>query len=96
MLVVVVGFPPVKEGLDAAFREWFAWSNRELSKFKGFIGRRLLKPAEGGTYLAIIEYESREAFAAVQASPSHDEAGRRVAPLLTGPPSPQLYDVVAP
>jgi len=94
MLIVVVNFPPIKEGREAEFLEWFAWSNRELSVFKGFVSRRLLRPLQGGPYAAVIEYESREAFAAVQASPAHDEAGRRVAPLLTGPPLPQLYEVV--
>ena len=95
MLVVVVNFSPIKEGREADFLEWFAWSNRELATFKGFISRRLLKPVQGGTYAAVIEYESSEAFAAVQTSPAHDEAGKRVAPLLTDPPSPQIYEVVA-
>jgi len=95
MLVVVVNFPPIKEGREGEFLEWFAWSNRELAVFKGFVSRRLLRAVQGGTYAAVIEYESREAFAAVQGSPAHDEAGKRVAQLLTGSPSPQLYEVVA-
>jgi len=95
MLLIVVNFPPIKEGKEGEFLDWFIWSSRELGRFEGFINRRLLKPVEGGTYVAVVEYESREAFMAVQASPIHDEAGKRVAPLLTVPPSPQLYEVVA-
>lgn len=95
MLIVVVNFPPIREGMEGEFLEWFAWSNRELSKFEGFINRRLRKPVQGGTYVAVIEYESRETFVAVEASPTHDEAGKRVAPLLAGAPSPQIYKVVA-
>ncbi len=94
MLVVIVNFPPVRDGQDAEFREWFAWSNNEFGKLKGFIGRRLLEPLQGGTYVAIMEYESEEAFAAMQNSPSHNEAGRRVIPLLAGSPTPRLYEVV--
>ena len=95
MLVVIVNFPPVKAGRDGEFREWFAWSNNEFGRLEGFISRRLLEPLQEGTYAAIMEYESREAFAAMQNSPIHDEAGRRVIPLLAGSPTPQLYEVVA-
>jgi len=31
MFVVLISFPPIKEGKDAEFREWFAWSNEKLT-----------------------------------------------------------------
>ena len=46
MFVALISFPPIKAGKDAEFREWFASTNQEFSKSKGFIGRRLLKPIE--------------------------------------------------
>ena len=95
MFVVIVHFPPIKEGKDKEFREWFIWSNRELAKQKGFIGRRLLKPEAGGNYISIVEYESRESFTAVRSTPMHDEAGWRVEPLLDGNPTPVFYEVIA-
>lgn len=95
MFVIIVQFPPVREGKDREFLEWFAWSNREFAKSKGFIGRVLLKPEQGGSYTSIVEYESREAFVAMQGSPAHSEAGKRVGPLLDGSPAPQFYEVIA-
>jgi heme-degrading monooxygenase HmoA len=95
MFVVIVHFPQIKEGKDGEFREWFNWSNREFAKHTGFIGRRLLKPEGGGNYIAIVEYEGRESFIAVRSTPMHDEAGRRVEPLLDGNPTPVFYEVIA-
>jgi heme-degrading monooxygenase HmoA len=94
MFVVVIAFPPIKEGKDAEFREWFASSNEQFSTFKGFIGRRLLRPLEGGNYAAIVEFENQEAFKAMHNSPTHDKAGERVGPFFDGSPTPHFYEVV--
>ncbi len=94
MFVVVINFPPIKEGKDANFREWFASSNELFSTFKGFIRRRLLRPVEGGNYTAIVEFESKEAFHAMHGSPEHDKAGERVRPLFDGNPTPHFYEVI--
>ena len=64
MFVVIISFPSIKSGKDAAFKEWFATSNEQFSTFEGFIGRRLLKPMAEGNYAAIVEFENREAFLA--------------------------------
>jgi heme-degrading monooxygenase HmoA len=93
MFVVIIRFPPIKTGKDADFREWFAWSNGEFAKHKGFMGRRLLKPIDGGTYVAIMEHESRETFTAVQYTPEHDEAAKRIVLLLDGRPVIESYEV---
>ena len=95
MFVVIVHFPAIKEGKDGEFREWFSWSNREFAKHKGFIGRRLLKPEGGGNYIAVVEYEGRDSFLALRNTPAHDEAGKRVEPLLEGSPTPAFYEVIA-
>jgi heme-degrading monooxygenase HmoA len=94
MFAVIINFPPIKEGKDAEFREWFAWTNKEFANYKGFIGRRLLKPVKGGNYAAIVEHESQETFMAMQDGPAHAEAGKRVGPLLNGSPTPQFYEVI--
>ncbi len=94
MFVNIVHFPPVKAGKDEEFRNWFAWSNKEFAKHKGFIGRRLLKPREGGNYAAIVEHESYETFLAMHKSPEQAEASKQVKPLLDGDPKPQFYEVV--
>ena len=94
MFVAIINFPPIKEGKDSEFQEWFAWTNKEFANCKGFVGRRLLKPLKGGTYAAIMEHESRETFIAMGDSPVHAEAGKRVAPLLDGQPTVEFYNVI--
>ncbi|MEN6487601.1 MAG: antibiotic biosynthesis monooxygenase [Smithella sp.] len=94
MFMAMVEFPAIKEGRVAAFLEWFAWSNEELAGLKGFVRRRLLKTPEGGNYVAVIEFESQESFMAMRANPIHDEASRRVEPLLDGHPNPRFFEVV--
>jgi heme-degrading monooxygenase HmoA len=94
MFVVIINFPPIKEGRDAEFREWFFWSGNQFTGYNGLISRKLLKPLEGGTYAAIVEHESRETFMAMQNSPEHAETGKRVEPLLDGHPTPHFYELV--
>jgi heme-degrading monooxygenase HmoA len=95
MFVVIINFPGIKEGRDTEFREWFEWSNKEFANHQGFIQRVLLEPEQGdGNYVAVVEHESRETFMAMHNSPAHEEAGKRVAQLLDGHPTPHFYKVV--
>ena len=94
MFIVIISFPPIKDGKDAEFQQWFASSNQAFSDFEGFISRKLLKPVEGGSYAAIVEFESQSAFQAMHSSSIHDEAGERVRPLFDGKPTPKFYEVV--
>ena len=94
MFVVIINFPPIKEGKDAEFREWFVGTSKEFANYKGLIGRRLLKPVKGGNYAAIVEHESQETFTAMSSSSAHTEAGKRVGPLFDGSPTPQFYEAI--
>ena len=94
MFVNIIHFPPIKEGKDAEFREWFKWSNKEYTKHKGFISRRLLQPREGGNYVGFVEHESYETFMAMHTSPTQAEAGKRVMLLFDGSPTPSFLEVV--
>ncbi len=94
MFVVFINFPPIKAGKEEEFKEWFAKSNKEFSKFKGFISRRLLQPMEGGNYAAVVEHESQETFLTMHKSPEHGEAGKQVWPLFDGSPTPHFYQVI--
>ncbi|HNY69931.1 MAG: antibiotic biosynthesis monooxygenase [Syntrophorhabdus sp.] len=94
MFIAIINFPPIKDGKDAEFREWFSWSNTEFAKHEGFISRRLLKPLKGGNYAAIVEHKSQETFMAMHTSPAHDEAGKRVQPLFNGNPTPTFYEAI--
>jgi heme-degrading monooxygenase HmoA len=95
MFIVIISFPPIKEGEDAAFQEWFASSGQAFSTFSGFISRRLLKPLNAGNYAAIVEFKDRASFEAMHGSSTHDVAGERVTPLLDGRPTPTFYEVVS-
>jgi heme-degrading monooxygenase HmoA len=95
MFIVIISFPPIKDGKDAEFRHWFASTNQVFSHFEGFISRRLLKPLDGGNYAAIVEFTNQAAFLAMHESPTHDEAGERVKPLFDGKPTPKFYEVLA-
>jgi heme-degrading monooxygenase HmoA len=94
MFVNIVKFPPIKPDKDTEFQEWFAWSNAEYAKHKGFIRRRLLKPREGGTYAAIVEHESYETFMAMHTGSTQAEARKRVDPFFAGKPIPSFYEVI--
>lgn len=94
MFVNIIHFPPIEEGKDADFRAWFAWSNEQYARQKGFITRRLLKPREGGNYVGLVEHESYETFMAMHSSPTHAEAHKRVEPLLDGNPTPEFHEVI--
>jgi heme-degrading monooxygenase HmoA len=94
MFIVIINFPPIKEGKDAEFREWFAWSNEVFAKQEGLIKRRLLKPLKEGNYAAVVEHESYESFMALHSSAIHEEAGNRVKKLFEGLPTPHFYEVI--
>jgi heme-degrading monooxygenase HmoA len=95
MFMVIISFPPIKEGHDAEFREWFATSNVAFGGFDGFLNRRLLKPTQEGNYAAVVEFENEAAFRAMHSSATHDEAGGKVRPLFGGKPTPTFYEVVS-
>ena len=94
MFIAIISFPPIKDGKDADFQQWFAGSNQAFSNFEGFISRKLLKPVEGGSYAAIVEFESQSAFHAMHSTSIHDEAGKLVHPLFDGKPTPKFYEVL--
>ena len=94
MFVNIVHFPPIKAGKDAEFQAWFAWSNEQYAKHKGFISRKLLKPREGVNYVGVVEHESYETFMAMHTSPTQAEAHKRVEPLFDGNPTPEFYEVI--
>jgi heme-degrading monooxygenase HmoA len=94
MFIVIISFPPIKEGHDADFQKWFASSNQVFSESSGFINRRLLRPVKGGNYAAIVEFTDQASFQAMHNSPAHDEAGAQVMPLFAGKPTPTFYQVI--
>ncbi len=79
--VNLVFFPPVREGKDVEFRQWF-WQSGAF-----FHRRRLLWPVEGGNYAAVMEHDRSYEFPDRQAQ---EWAG----PLLEGDPYPRFFERV--
>jgi heme-degrading monooxygenase HmoA len=94
MFINIINFPPVKDGKDEEFKNWFSWSSEQYSTHKGFISRKLLKPREGGNYVGIVEHESYDTFMAMHTSVTQAEARKRVEPLLENDPTPHFYELV--
>jgi len=93
--VSVVIFPSVLPGQEAAFLDWFEWSNGLYRSQPGFRDRLLLRAIyREGTYAAVVEHDSMDSMQALQSSPAQEEAMRRVEPLLEGRPTARLYEVV--
>jgi antibiotic biosynthesis monooxygenase (ABM) superfamily enzyme len=93
MFVNLVRFPPLQEGREAAFVEWFKASNNVYRDFPGFISRRLLRSRDG-SYAALVEHESEATFMAMHTSPEREAMWAEVEPLLQGGPEPAFFEVV--
>jgi len=93
MFIAMINFT-IKPDRDEEFREWFSRTNREFADHKGLINRRLLKSADSGSYLLMVEHESHETFIAGSSHPDHVKAGEELPPMLAGEPVPHFYEVI--
>jgi len=94
--VNLINFPPLKDGSDKEFLEWFSQSSKVFSRHPGFISRTLLKSTEGtGRYAAIVEHDSQGTFMTMHLSEDREVLFRKVAPLLEGTAKPHFYEVAA-
>ncbi|MCR6492079.1 antibiotic biosynthesis monooxygenase [Cellulomonas sp. P24] len=93
MFVVIATFPEVPTDRDGEFRAWFAWSNNRLGQVEGLSGRRLMLAADG-TYVALVEHTSAEAFAAMQGTAVAAEVHARLEEILHERPRHTAYEVV--
>lgn len=84
----------IKPGREEEFKAWAAESNGIISKFDGFVSRRLLQGSDGSLRM-MVEFDSEEKFAAMRRSQEHQSVHRRASDLLAGPPVPVMYRVVA-
>ncbi|WP_407343443.1 antibiotic biosynthesis monooxygenase family protein [Pengzhenrongella phosphoraccumulans] len=94
MFVAIASFPEVPTDRRDEFHAWFAWSNAQLRGTDGLEGRRLLRTTEG-TYVALVEHQSAETFAAMHATEQATRVQARLAEILTASPRAAKYEVVA-
>jgi len=94
MFVAIAQFPEVPTGQEDEFQSWFAWSNDQLREIDGLQGRRLLRAADG-TYIALVEHQSTETFAAMHLTDVASRVHARLGQVLLGEPVATNYEVVA-
>lgn len=94
MFVAIAKFPEVPSQREEEFQAWFAWSNGQLRGIDGLQGRRLLGAADG-SYIALVEHQSAETFAAMHTTKAASQVHARLGEILKGEPLATKYEVVA-
>ena len=67
-MFVVVSDIKIKPDLVEDFKKWFSEANQVVSKFDGFVSRRLLETKDG-QHRVLVEFESLEKFGKFMDSP---------------------------
>ena len=84
----------LKEEKKDDFKTWITESNQILSKFDGFISRRLLE-GEDGTNRILVEFENIELFKKLHQSPEHGQFAGQLGEFMAGPPKRNFFQVLA-
>ena len=93
-MFVVLADVRIKPGNIDGFKKWFSESNQTVSKFDGFISRRLLE-SKDGQHRIMVEFESLEKFGRMHQSAEHEQLHSKAVTFMDGMPSPRFYNVVA-
>ncbi len=84
----------LKEEKISEFKAWVTESNKTLSKFDGFISRRLLE-GEDGSKRIMVEFTNIELFRKMHQSPEHNVFHNELENYMQSSPKRQFYHVVA-
>ncbi len=93
-MFVVVAEIHLKKDMEEEFKKWVVESNKELSKFDGFINRRLLQ-SRTGKHLILVEFESLDKFEKMHQTQEHQRIQSKGHAMMEVPPRPMFYDVVS-
>jgi len=93
MFVVVADVEIKKDSLED-FKRWFSESNQTVSKFDGFVSRRLLESRDG-KHRIIVEFENMDKFSKMHQSKEHDALHEKAISYMEKIPAPKFYNVVA-
>lgn len=94
IVFVVISDVQIKsESLDG-FKNWFSESNKIVSKFDGFVNRRLLETKDG-KHRILVEFENLEKFSKMHQSPEHEKLHSMAASFMEKLPEPKFYTVVS-
>ena len=84
----------LKEEKISEFKNWIGKTNKTLSKFDGFVSRRLLE-GEDGSKCIMVEFENIELFRKMHQSPEHQNFHNELGTFMEKPPQRQFYHVIA-
>ena len=93
MFVAIVDVS-LKEEKIPEFKTWITDSNKILSKFEGFVSRRLLE-GEDGSKRIMVEFENFVQFKKMHQSPEHEQFHGQLGSFMAAPPQRHFYHVVA-
>lgn len=93
-MYVVIADLKLKNGMESEFKDWVIKSNKDLSKFDGFVNRRLLESL-AGSYRMIVEFNSKENFEKMHQTKEHAKIQAQGLVYMDGFPKPSFYHVVS-
>ena len=93
-MFVVIADIQLKDEAVQQFMSWFEESNKTLSRFDGFISRRLLE-SDNGHHRIIVEHKSQETFKQMHQSEEHSRLHAKAVTFMKKPPTPTFYKIVA-
>jgi len=93
---MIVGIVEIvlKDEKKEEFKTWITESNKTLSKFDGFISRRLLEAQNGGNRI-MVEFQDMESFQKMHSSQEHSQFARQLPEFMAQPPQRNFFQVVA-
>ncbi|WP_297465119.1 antibiotic biosynthesis monooxygenase [Nitrosarchaeum sp.] len=93
-MFVVISDVQIKSESLIIFKNWFSESNKTVSKFDGFVNRRLLETKDG-KHRILVEFENLEKFSKMHQSPEHEKLHSMAASFMEKLPEPKFYTVVS-
>lgn len=84
----------LKDNVEEEFKTWITESNIVLSKFPGFVSRRLVK-SDNGKYRLVVEFTDKESHVKLHQTNEHHEIHKQLMSFLKKSPAPTFYHVIS-
>ena len=93
-MFIVISDIQIKPDSVANFKKWFSESNKTVSKFDGFVNRRLLETKDG-KHRVLVEFENLEKFSKMHQSPEHEKLHSVASLYMEKLAEPKFYTVAS-
>jgi antibiotic biosynthesis monooxygenase (ABM) superfamily enzyme len=84
----------LKDNTENEFKAWITESNKVLSKFPGFVSRRLVK-SDNGKYCLVVEFTDKESHVKLHQTKEHGEIHKQLMVFLKKSPVPNFYHMIS-